>query len=49
MGSLSHPPVRRVRHGVRDGLTVMAFSAASSVATAVLLTVALRLVASLGN
>jgi hypothetical protein len=30
-------PVRRVRHDVRDGLAVMAFSAASSVALAGLL------------
>jgi hypothetical protein len=31
------PPVRRVRHEVRDGLAVMAFSAATSVGLAGLL------------
>jgi hypothetical protein len=31
-------PVRRVRHDVRDGLAVMAFSAASSVGVALVLT-----------
>lgn len=32
-------PPRRVRHGVRDGLAVMAFSIAMSVAIGLLLTV----------
>jgi len=32
------PPARRVRHDVRDGLAVMAFSAATSAALAGLLT-----------
>lgn len=32
------PPVRRVRHDARDGLAVMAFSAATSVGLAMLLT-----------
>jgi hypothetical protein len=31
------PPVRRVRHDVRDGLAVMAFSAATSIGLALLL------------
>jgi len=33
------PPVRRVRHGVRDGLALMAFSFAASVAIGLALTV----------
>ena len=32
------PPVRRVRHEVRDGLAVMAFSAATSVGLTMVLT-----------
>lgn len=36
-GSVS--PARRVRHDVRDGLAVMAFSAVASVLLAVVLTV----------
>ena len=32
-------PARRVRHDVRDGLAVMAFSASTSLVLAVLLTV----------
>ena len=31
-------PIRRVRHDVRDGLAVMAFSAAASVTAGLLLT-----------
>ncbi|HEU4567235.1 MAG TPA: hypothetical protein VFR99_04310 [Marmoricola sp.] len=30
MSSTTHHPVRRVRHEVRDGLAVMAFSAVAS-------------------
>lgn len=37
------PPVRRVRHQVRDGLAVMAFSAASSSALALALMLLVRL------
>jgi hypothetical protein len=47
--SLSHPPVRRVRHGVRDGLAVMVFSAVSSVLMALLLGLAIRLLTNAGN
>jgi len=36
-------PTRRVRHEVRDGLAVMAFSAATSAGLALLLTVLTRL------
>ncbi len=36
-------PVRRVRHEVRDGLAVMAFSAATSAGLALLFTVLTRL------
>ena len=32
-------PIRRVRHDVRDGLAVMAFSAATSVGLATLFTI----------
>ena len=39
------PPVRRVRHAVRDGLAVMAFSAVTSVGLAM----ALTLLAGLGK
>ena len=39
------PPVRRVRHAARDGLAVMAFSAATSVGLAL----ALTLLAGLGK
>ncbi len=35
-------PARRVRHEVRDSLTVMVFSLATSCAVAILLTVAVR-------
>ena len=35
-------PARRVRHDVRDSLTVMAFSALASCGVAVLLAVAVR-------
>lgn len=49
MESLSHPPVRRVRHGVRDGLVVMAFSAALSISTALLFALAVRLLAGPGG
>jgi hypothetical protein len=38
MSSTVHQPrVRRVRHGVRDGLAVMAFSAAASTAFALVM------------
>ncbi len=36
-GQLSGQPVRRVRHEVRDGMAVIAFSAGASVALAALL------------
>lgn len=36
-------PARRVRHDVRDGLAVMAFSAATSVGLTVVLTLLTRL------
>ncbi len=36
-------PTRRVRHDVRDSIAVMAFSAVTSVAVAVLLTLLVRL------
>jgi hypothetical protein len=36
-GQLSGPPARRVRHEVRDGVAVIAFSAAASSALAVAL------------
>ena len=42
---ISPPPVRRVRHEVRDGLTLMAFSAATSAGLAA----ALMLLAGLGK
>jgi len=52
MQNLSHAPVRRagyrVRHGVRDGLVVMAFSLALSVSTALLFALAVRLLAGPG-
>ena len=48
MQNLSHAPVRRVRHGVRDGLVVMAFSAVLSVSTALLFALAVRLLAGPG-
>ncbi len=41
--------VRRVRHGVRDGLAVMAVSALFSVGLALALALALRLVVAAGN
>lgn len=37
------PVVRRVRHGVRDGIAVMAFSAGTSAAIAALLTLVTHL------
>lgn len=37
-GTVAAPPVRRVRHAARDGLAVMAFSAATSAALAMMLT-----------
>jgi hypothetical protein len=43
------PVVRRVRHGVRDGLAVMAFSATMSAAVALLLLVLARLTVSAGS
>jgi len=42
-------PVRRVRHGVRDGLAVMAVSALFSVGLALVLALAVRLVVAAGN
>ena len=36
-GQMSGPPVRRVRHEVRDGVAVIAFSAVSSSALALAL------------
>ena len=36
-------PARRVRHEVRDSLAVMAFSAATSCAVAIFLTLVVRL------
>jgi hypothetical protein len=38
-----------VRHGVRDGLAVMAFSAAASVAFALVMMLLTRLLAGAGN
>lgn len=49
MASVSEQPVRRVRHGVRDGLTVMAVSAAFSVGLALVLALAARLIVAAGN
>jgi hypothetical protein len=43
-GRLSAPPVRRVRHEVRDGLAVIAFSAVASSGLAALLMAFLSLV-----
>lgn len=37
MSGVVEPPVRRVRHEVRDGLAVMAFSAVTSVGLAAVL------------
>jgi hypothetical protein len=45
MNGVAEPAVRRVRHQVRDGLAVMAFSAATSVGLAG----ALLLLAGLGK
>jgi len=42
-------PVRRVRHELRDGLAVMAFSATASTALAVGLLLLSRLAAGSGN
>lgn len=42
-------PRRRVRHDFRDGLTVMAFSAATSVAMALVLLLVSHLAAGLGR
>jgi hypothetical protein len=41
--SQSITPARRVRHDVRDSLTVMVFSAAASSAVAVLLALLVRI------
>jgi len=43
-GQLPAPPVRRVRHEVRDGLAVIAFSAAASSGLAAALMLFLALV-----
>jgi hypothetical protein len=43
-GQLSGQPVRRVRHEVRDGVAVIAFSAAASTALAGALMLLVRLV-----
>ena len=43
MSASTVPPVRRVRHEVRDSLAVMIFSAAASCALALLLTLVVRL------
>lgn len=43
-GQLSGPPVRRVRHEVRDGMAVIAFSAVASTALAAALMVFLSVV-----
>ncbi|HEY6933473.1 MAG TPA: hypothetical protein VI452_08740 [Marmoricola sp.] len=43
MSTPTHQSVRRVRHEVRDGLTVMAFSAASSCLLAAVLLLLPRL------
>jgi hypothetical protein len=40
---------RRVRHGVRDGLAVMAFSATTATAVAVLLLLLARLAVGAGS
>jgi hypothetical protein len=42
-GQVSGPPVRRVRHQVRDGLAVIAFSAVASTGLAVALLLLVRL------
>jgi hypothetical protein len=42
-------PVRRVRHNVRDGLAVMAFSAGASAALAMTLLLLSGLIAGLGK
>lgn len=47
-GQLSGQPVRRVRHEVRDGMAVIAFSAAASTALATALTMFLSLVGRAG-
>ena len=43
-GQLSGPPARRVRHEVRDGMAVIAFSAAASSGLAAALMLFLALV-----
>ena len=43
-GQLSRQPARRVRHEVRDGMAVIAFSAAASSALAAVLAVFLTVV-----
>ncbi|HET8604677.1 MAG TPA: hypothetical protein VFM09_12170 [Marmoricola sp.] len=43
MSTTTQQPVRRVRHEVRDGLVVMAFSATSSCLLALLLVLLPRL------
>jgi len=42
-------PVRRVRHGVRDGIAVMAVSALSSVGLALVLALLTRLIVAAGK
>lgn len=44
-GQVSGQPARRVRHDVRDGVAVVAFSAASSSVLAVALLLVVRLLA----
>ncbi len=43
MNGSTVPPARRVRHELRDSLTVMAFSALASCATALMLLLMVRL------
>jgi len=43
-GELSDRPTRRVREEVKDGLAVIAFSAAASLAVAIVLTIFAHLV-----
>ncbi len=47
-GQLSGQPVRRVRHEVRDGMAVIAFSAAASTVLAAALMVFLSVVGQAG-
>lgn len=46
---ITHAGPRRVRHGVRDGLAVMAFSAASSAALAAMFLLLARVAVGVGN